>query len=119
MRAFDPVSTLLFDVYHYLEQNGAFGLVPEPILNEPGSILEDGFDTRWIPKAFSADSAKRTLFCMCKRTMCKVLSEPRGMHYELSTLDIARSALRYAMHMHEPRGMHYALRIFCAATTFI
>jgi len=34
------------------------------------------------------------------------------MHYELSTLHIARVALRYAMHMHEPRGMHCALRIF-------
>jgi len=36
------------------------------------------------------------------------------MHYELSTLHIARVALRYAMHMHEPRGMHCALRIFFA-----
>ena len=28
-RGFDPVSTFLFDLYHYLEQTGAFGLVPE------------------------------------------------------------------------------------------
>jgi len=32
-RVFDPVSTLLFDLYHYLEHNGAFWLLPE---HDPG-----------------------------------------------------------------------------------
>jgi len=49
-RAFDPCTPVLFELYHYLEQNGYFRLVPEiPILSEPGSILIDGFDTRLIP----------------------------------------------------------------------
>jgi len=49
-RAFDPCTPLLFDLYHYLDQNGYFGLVPEKlILSELGSILVDGFDTRLIP----------------------------------------------------------------------
>jgi len=53
-RAFDPCTPLLFDLYHYLEQDGYFGLVPEkPILNEAGSIIVDGFDTRLIPRSFS------------------------------------------------------------------
>jgi len=48
--AFRPCTPLLFDLYHYLEQNGYFGLVPgKPILSEPGSILVDGLDTCRIP----------------------------------------------------------------------
>jgi len=53
-RGFDPCTPSLFDLYHFLEQNGYFGLVPEnPILSEPGSILLDGFDTRLIQRSFS------------------------------------------------------------------
>ena len=49
-RSFDPCTPLLVDLYHYLEQNGCFGLVPEnPILIDLGSILVDGFDTHLIP----------------------------------------------------------------------
>jgi len=43
-RALDPCTPHLFDLYHCLQQNGYFGLVPEnPILSEPGSIPVDGF----------------------------------------------------------------------------
>jgi len=53
-RAFDLCTPLLFDLYHYLEQNGYFGLVPEnQILSDPGSVLVDGFDTHLIPWSFS------------------------------------------------------------------
>jgi len=50
----DPRTSLLFDVYHYLEQNGSFWLVPE---HAPGPssqvLLVAGFDTRWIPRWIS------------------------------------------------------------------
>jgi len=39
VRAFHPMSTLLFDLYHYLEQNGAFGLVPDHIPGLRSHIL--------------------------------------------------------------------------------
>ena len=38
-RGFDPVSTLLLDLYHYVEQNGAFWLVPEHAPGPSSQVL--------------------------------------------------------------------------------
>jgi len=70
-RAFDPCTPLLFDLYHFREQNGYFGLVTEnPILIEPGSILVDGFDTRLIPRSFSCGMLRSRRCCVSKKMMC-------------------------------------------------
>jgi len=53
-RAFDPCAPLLFILYHYLEQNLHFGLVPEPpkVISDR-SFLVAGFDTLNIARSFS------------------------------------------------------------------
>ena len=38
-RGFDPCTPLLFDLYHYLEQNGYFWLVPEHALVPSSQVL--------------------------------------------------------------------------------
>ena len=62
-RAFEPCGPLLFILYHYLEQNLHFGLVPETQFGvsrgryqRTGSSTDlqvDGFDTRLIPRSIS------------------------------------------------------------------
>jgi len=53
-RAFDPCAPLLFILYHYLEQNLHFGLVPEPPkVLIARSFLVDRFSTLNIPRSFS------------------------------------------------------------------
>ena len=53
-RAFDPCSPLLFILYHYLEQNLHFWLVPEPPqVLAARSFLVAGFDTLNIPRSIS------------------------------------------------------------------
>ena len=53
VRVFDPVSTLLFDLYHYLEQNGAFDYHwNTPQVLAARSFLVAGFDTRFVPRRF-------------------------------------------------------------------
>jgi len=65
-RAFDPYTPLLFDLYHFLEQNGYFGLVLKtPILSELGSIRVDGVDTRLIPGRFSCGMHWCEGVCVC------------------------------------------------------
>jgi len=51
---FRPLCPLLFILYHYLEQNLHFGLVPEPpqVLSAR-SFLVAGFDTLNMPRSFS------------------------------------------------------------------
>jgi len=39
VRVFDPVTPLLFNLYQYLEQNGAFGLVPEHATGPLSQVL--------------------------------------------------------------------------------
>jgi len=46
-RVFDPVATLLFDLYHYLDQIGAFDEYQNsPQVIAASSFLVAGFDTR-------------------------------------------------------------------------
>jgi len=40
-RVFDPVTLFSFYLYHYLEQNGAFGLVPEHAPGPSSQVLPD------------------------------------------------------------------------------
>jgi len=54
-QAFGPCTPLLFDLYHYLEQNGCFGLVPgKPILSVPGSKQWTGSTPAFVQEAFRA-----------------------------------------------------------------
>jgi len=53
-RPYDPCAPFLFILYHYLEQNLHFGLVPElPQVLSARSFLVAGFDTLDIPRSFS------------------------------------------------------------------
>jgi len=55
VRGFDPCTPLFFNLYHYFEQNGAFGLVPECAPGASSQVfLGPGFDTRLIQDDFSA-----------------------------------------------------------------
>ena len=67
-RAFDPCAPLLFILYHYLELNLHFGLVPEPpqVLSAR-SCLVAGFDTLNIPRSFRWSVAERGVV-ICKET---------------------------------------------------
>jgi len=52
-RGFEPYAPLLFDLYHYLEQNGHFGLVTEHAPG-PSSQLHPG--SSWLPGSTPAGS---------------------------------------------------------------
>ena len=77
-RVFEPVSTLLFDLYHFLEQNRAFGLVPEHA-SGPSSQVLHGCRVRhqlgskkvfvlhtYDPDKRALDSLKRTLYSLAR-----------------------------------------------------
>ena len=64
-QAFDPCTPLLFDLYHYIEQNGYFGLIPgKSILSVQGSKLVDGFDTRLSPRSFPCGTFRCSHVCI-------------------------------------------------------
>jgi len=53
VQVFDPVSTIWFDLYHYLEQNGALGLVPENASGSRTQVLPGGrVRHHFIPRTF-------------------------------------------------------------------